>query len=52
MEVIVLHHNCVENCFDVRERIVLSRTNNMETMWWQIKGYETSIGAPAHLLKT
>ena len=30
----VFHHNGVAHCFDVRERTVLSRTDNMATMWW------------------
>ena len=31
----VLNNDDVEKCFNVQEQTVLSRTDNMETMWWQ-----------------
>ena len=48
----VLHQNGVSKYFDVRECTVLSRTENMDTMWWHYKGYKTSTSAPDQLLQT
>ena len=48
----VLHHDGFANCFGMQECIVLSRTYNMATMWWQSKGSATSTSALPHLLQT
>ena len=47
----ILQHDCAAACFDIRERTILSRTDNTAALWWQRKGSATSISAPAHLLR-
>ena len=47
----IIHHDCVAQCFDVRERTVLSRTDNTAGLWWQRKGSATCTSAPALLLR-
>ena len=37
--------------FDIRERTVLSKTDNLNTLFWQRKGSATTEKAPAHLLR-
>jgi hypothetical protein len=37
-------------CFDVRERTIKARTNNLATMYWHRKGSATSSCATAYLL--
>jgi len=47
----LLHHEAAAQCFDVRERTILSKTDNTPTLFWQRKGSTTSTGAPAYLLR-
>ena len=47
----VLHHACVADCFDVRERTVLSRTDNLATLFWSRKGSVTTTKPAAALLR-
>ena len=47
----VVHSDCVAQCFLVKERTNLSRTDNMAGLWWQRKGSATCTSAPAHLLR-
>ena len=37
--------------FDIRERTVLSKTDNLNTLFWQRKGSATTDKVPAHLLR-
>ena len=46
----VLHHACMADFFHLRERTMLSRTDNTVGLWWQRKGSDTSTFPPAHLL--
>ena len=46
----VVHSDCVAQCFVVKERTTLSRTDNTAGLWWQRKGSATCTSAPAHLL--
>ena len=48
----VLYHIYVAICFGVQECKVLSRTENMATMWWQRKCSATSTSSPAHFLRS
>ena len=48
----ILNHDGLDIVFDVWERTVLSRTDNMDTVWWQQKGSATSTSDPANLLRT
>ena len=47
----VVHSDCVYQCFVVKERTTLSRTDNTAGIWWQRKVYATLTSAPAHLLQ-
>ena len=47
----VFHSDCVAQCFDVKERTTLARTDNTAGLWWQRKGSATCTFAPAHLLR-
>ena len=47
----VVHSDCVDQCFVVKERTTLSRTDNTEGIWWQRKGSATCTFAPAHMLQ-
>ena len=47
----LLHLEALCQHFDVRERTVLSRTDNLATLFWQRKGSATTANAPAHLLR-
>jgi hypothetical protein len=47
----LLHHEAAVQNFDVRERTLLSRTDNTATLFWQRKGSTTTTGAPAYLLR-
>ena len=38
-------------CFDIRERTVLNRTDNLNTLFWSRKGSATTSSVPAHLLR-
>jgi hypothetical protein len=47
----LLHHEAAAQCFDIRERTVLSKTDNTPTLFWQRKGSATTQGPPAYLLR-
>ena len=47
----VLQHCCAADCYDVRKRTVLSRTNNSAGMRWIRKGLPTCTSPPAQLLR-
>ena len=47
----VVHSDCVAQCFVVKERTTLARTENTADLWWQLKVFATCTSAPAHLLQ-
>ena len=47
----VVHSDCVAQCFVVKERTTLARTDNTAGLWWQRKGSATCTSVPAHLLR-
>ena len=47
----LLHLEAIAQCFDVRERTVLSKTDNLATLFWQRKASATTTKVPAHLLR-
>jgi hypothetical protein len=47
----LLHLEALAQCFDVRERTVLSKTDNLATLFWQRKASATTTKVPAHLLR-
>jgi hypothetical protein len=48
----LLHHEAAAQCVDVRERTILSKTDNTPNLFCQRKGSTTSTGgAPAYLLR-
>jgi len=47
----LLHLEALAQTFDVRERTVLSKTDNLNTLFWQRKGSATTDKVPAHLLR-
>ena len=47
----LLHLEAISQCFDIRERTVLSKTDNLNTLFWQRKGSSTTEKVPAHLLR-
>lgn len=47
----LLHLEAAAQCFDIRERTILSKTDNMATMYWNRKGSATTTSAPAYLLR-
>ena len=47
----VFQQCCAVYSYDVRERTVLSRTDNSSGMWWMRKGSATCTSPPAHLLR-
>ena len=47
----LLHLDIAAQHFDIRERTILSKTDNLATMFWQRKGSATSTKPPAHLLR-
>ena len=50
LAVSVIHHTCMEDCFDIRVRTTLSRIYNTAGLWWNIKGSATPTLPPDHLL--
>ena len=46
-----VYSDCVAQCFAVKERTTLARTDNTACLWWQRKGSATCTSAPAHLLR-
>lgn len=47
----LLQHEAAAQCFDIRERTILSHTDNTPTLFWQRKGSTTTTGPPAYLLR-
>ena len=47
----LLHLEAIAQAFDVRERTVLSKTDNLATLFWERKGSSTTNKAPAYLLQ-
>ncbi|KAK1732369.1 hypothetical protein QTG54_016948 [Skeletonema marinoi] len=47
----LLHLEAIAICFDVRERTLLSKTDNLATLFWQRKASATTEKVPAHLLR-
>ena len=47
----LLHLEAAAQCFDVRERTLLSRTDNLAALFWQRKGSATTTKAPSFLLR-
>ena len=46
----LLHLEALAQTFDIRERTVLSKTDNLNTLFWQQTGSATTDKVPAHLL--
>jgi hypothetical protein len=47
----LLHLDVLAQHFDIRERTVLSNTDNLAALFWQRKGSTTSSSVPAYLLR-
>ena len=47
----LLHLDAAAQNFDVRERTILSRTDNQAALYWQRKASTTTTKSPAHLLR-
>jgi hypothetical protein len=47
----VLHYACAAECFDIREHTILSRTDNLATLFWSCKGSVTTTNPAAVLLR-
>ena len=47
----LLHLEAIANNFEVQERTILSKTDNLATLYWQCKGSATTTAPPAHLLR-
>ena len=47
----LLHLQALVQYCDVRERTVLSKTDNLSTLFWQRKGSATTDSCPSHLLR-
>jgi hypothetical protein len=47
----LLHLDALTNCFDIRERTILSKGDNLSTTFWERKGSTTSDKPPAYLLR-
>ena len=47
----LLHLDALTQCFDIRERTVLSKGDNLSTTFWERKGSTTSDTPPAYLLR-
>ena len=47
----VLQQECAAQCFDIRERTTLSRTDNTGTLYWQRKGSTTTSKPAAEILR-
>ena len=47
----LLHLDALSHCFDIRERTVLSKGDNLSTRFWERKGSTTSDKPPAYLLR-
>jgi len=47
----LMHLDCLAQTFDIRERTVLSRGDNLNTTFWERKGNTTTDSVPAFLLR-
>ena len=47
----LLHLDAIAQHYDVRERTILSKTDNLATLYWQRKGSATTTKPPAYLLR-
>ena len=47
----LIHLDILAQHYDIRERTVLSKTDNLAALFWQRKGSATTTKAPAHLLR-
>ena len=47
----LLHLDVLCQCFNIRERTVLSKGDNLSTTFWERRGSTTSTKPPAHLLR-
>lgn len=47
----LLQLEAASQCFDVRERTVLCRTDNLNTLFWSRKGSASTVKPTAHLLR-
>ena len=47
----LLHLQALVQYCDIRERTVLSKTDNLNTLFWQQKGSATTDACPSHLLR-
>jgi len=47
----LLHLDALAQAFDIREHTVLSKTDNLATLYWQRKGSATTDKVPAYLLR-
>ena len=47
----LLHLDAIAQYYDIRERTILSKTDNLATLYWQRKGSATTIKPPAYLLR-
>ena len=47
----LLHLQALVQYCDVRERTILSKTDNLSTLFWQQKGSATTNACPSHLLR-
>jgi hypothetical protein len=45
------HHDVAAQCFDIRERTILSRTDNLATLYWTRRGSVTTTSPTATLLR-
>ena len=47
----LLQLDTLAHCYDVRERTIVSKTDNLNTMFWERKGSCTTNSSPAYLLR-
>ena len=47
----LIHLECISQCYDVRERTVLSKGDNLSTTFWERKGSTSTNSPPAYLLR-
>ena len=47
----LLHLKALDQPFGIRERTTLSKTNNLDTLWWKQKGSATATNVLAQLLR-
>ena len=47
----LLHLDALAQCFDIRERTILSKGDNLATTFWERKGSTSTNASPAYLLR-